>query len=65
MAGSTPSALSRASSQLMFPSMVLISPLWQRSRNGCARSQLGSVFVEKRWWKIANETASAGSARSL
>ena len=46
------------------PSIVLISPLWQRSRNGCARSQLGSVFVEKRWWKIANGTASSGSSRS-
>ena len=38
----------RASIHATLPSIVLISPLWQRSRNGCARSQLGSVFVEKR-----------------
>jgi hypothetical protein len=43
---------------------VLISPLWQSSRNGCARSQLGSVFVENRWWKIAQAVAQAGSRRS-
>ena len=40
------------------PSMVLISPLWQRSRKGCARSHDGLVLVEKRWWKIANGTSS-------
>ena len=53
-AASSPRACSRASIQATFPSIVLISPLWQRSRNGWARSQLGSVFVEKRWWKIAH-----------
>ena len=63
-AGSAPSACSRASIQATFPSMVLISPLWQRRRNGCTRAQLGSVLVEKRWWKIANETAKSGSSRS-
>ena len=61
---STPRASSRASIQETFPSIVLISPLWQSRRNGCARSQLGSVLVEKRWWKIAQATASDGSRRS-
>ena len=46
--GSTSCDRSRASIHATLPSIVLISPLWQRSRNGCARSQLGSVFVEKR-----------------
>ena len=41
---------------------MLISPLWQRKRNGCARSQLGSVFVENRWWKIAHDAAHVGVA---
>ena len=31
-----------------FPRMVLISPLCTINRFGCARSQLGLVFVEKR-----------------
>ena len=43
-----PIRLSRARIQLTFPWIVLISPLWQRSRNGCARSHEGVVFVEKR-----------------
>ena len=47
-----------------FPASALISPLWQSRRNGCARSHDGDVFVEKRWWKIANGTASHGSRRS-
>ena len=54
-AGSRPRARSRASIHAALPSIVLISPLWQSRRNGWARSQLGSVFVEKRWWKIAND----------
>ncbi len=63
-AGSSPRARSRASIQATFPSIVLISPLWQSMRNGCARSQLGSVFVEKRWWKIANAAVHSASWRS-
>ena len=39
---------SRAIMRSTFPRMVLISPLWRISRLGCARSQLGKVFVEKR-----------------
>ena len=46
------------------PSIALISPLWQSSRNGCARSHEGLVLVEKRWWKIAKGTSSAPSPRS-
>ena len=53
---------SRARIQLTLPWIALISPLWQRSRNGCARSHDGVVFVEKRWWKIPNGTASRGVA---
>ena len=34
--------------------MALISPLWQRVRNGWARSHVGSVLVENRWWNTAN-----------
>jgi hypothetical protein len=39
---------SRASILSTFPLIVLISPLWTMSRLGCARFQLGMVFVEKR-----------------
>ncbi len=39
---------SRAFIQFMLPRSVLISPLWDMKRFGCARSQLGNVFVEKR-----------------
>ena len=39
---------SRANILSAFPRIVLISPLWRIRRFGCARSQLGSVFVEKR-----------------
>ena len=35
------------------PPTVLISPLWERNRNGCARRQAGKVLVEKREWNIA------------
>src|SRR6185369_9040091 len=58
---SEPKLPSRARIQLTFPWIALISPLWQSSRNGCARSQDGSVLVEKRWWKIPKGTASDGS----
>ena len=36
-----------------FPRIVLISPLWTMKRFGCARSQLGFVFVLKREWTVA------------
>ena len=35
--------------QLMFPRMVLISPLWQRKRYGWASCHDGKVLVENRW----------------
>ena len=44
----------RARIQLTLPRSVLISPLWQTSRNGCARSHVGNVLVEKRWCTIAS-----------
>ena len=31
----------------------VISPLWHMKRLGCARSQLGNVFVENREWTMA------------
>ena len=37
---------SRAAIQLRLPLRVLISPLCERNRNGCARNQFGKVFVE-------------------
>ena len=61
---SEPKLPSRARIQFALPWIALISPLWQRSRNGWARSQDGAVFVENRWWKIPNGTASDGSRRS-
>ena len=48
------STASRARIQLTLPRTVLISPLWAIIRSGCASSQLGAVFVEKREWTIAN-----------
>ena len=44
--------------------MVLISPLWATLRNGWAIDQDGKVFVEYRWWKMANEVSNLGSRRS-
>ncbi len=55
-ASSVPST-ERASMRLRLPWMALISPLWQIVRNGWARSQVGSVLVEKRWWKIVKAVA--------
>ena len=40
--------------QFIFPLIVLISPLWANVLKGWAKSQLGKVFVEYLWWKIAN-----------
>ena len=39
----------KAETALRFVRIVLISPLWQVYRNGWARVQFGSVFVEYRW----------------
>ena len=58
------SADSRARIQFMFPSTVLISPLWAIIRSGWASSQLGAVLVEKREWTIAKMLTSSGSRRS-
>ena len=44
---------SRASIRSTFPRMVLISPVCRMKRLGCARSQEGVVFVEKRECTIA------------
>ena len=52
----------RARIQLTLPRSVLISPLWQIRRNGCARSQVGNVLVEKRWWTIASADTMLSSA---
>ena len=59
-----PMRVSRARIQLTFPWIVLISPLWQRSLNGWARSHDGVVLVENRWWKIPKGAVTAGSRRS-
>ena len=40
--------LRRAFIQFIFPLTVLISPLWHSILNGCARLQVGKVFVENR-----------------
>ena len=39
---------SRALIQFTLPRIVLISPLCTKKRLGCARAQLGNVFVLKR-----------------
>ena len=55
---------SRALIQLMLPRSVLISPLWQRMRKGCASSQLGKVLVLYRAWTSAMAERKSGSAKS-
>ena len=55
---------SRARIQLTFPRSVLISPLWAIIRYGCASSQLGNVFVEKREWTRASALVIRSSPRS-
>ena len=55
---------SRARIQLTLPRSVLISPLCAIMRYGCASSQLGNVFVEKREWTSASALANRSSARS-
>ena len=52
---------SRARIQLTLPRSVLISPLCAISRYGCASSQLGNVFVEKREWTSASALATRSS----
>ena len=47
------SAASRDVIMFLLPRSVLISPLWQSERKGCARAQEGKVFVEKREWTSA------------
>ncbi len=54
----------RALAQRRLPSMVLISPLWASSRNGCASFQAGAVLVEKRWWNTTTLDTISGRARS-
>ena len=44
---------SRAAIQFMLPRRVLISPLCDMNRFGCALSQEGKVLVEKREWTMA------------
>jgi len=44
---------SRARIRLMFPRRRVDLPLWAAMRNGCARCQVGSVFVLYRWWTTA------------
>ncbi len=61
---SVASELSRARIQLMLPISVLISPLWAITRNGCASSQLGNVFVEKRECTSASALVKRSSCRS-
>ena len=58
-----PKLPSRARIQLTLPWIALISPLWQRKRNGCARSHEGIVLVEKRWWKIAERHLELGPSQ--
>jgi hypothetical protein len=50
---------SRARPRMRFslPHRALISPLWHSERNGWARSHVGSVLVENRWWKMAQAAA--------
>ena len=56
------SSLARILSTL--PRIVLISPLCTIKRFGCARSQLGLVFVLKRECTIAIADSKSGSCRS-
>ena len=51
--------------QLTFPLRVFISPLWAKDLKGWARSQLGAVFVENLWWKMAYLEINLSSAKSV
>eukprot|EP00964_Phaeocystis_antarctica_P108218 scaffold72828_cov69-Phaeocystis_antarctica.AAC.3 len=48
----------------LLPRSVLISPLWQSARKGCARLQLGKVLVEKRECTSASRGSSPTPARA-
>ena len=54
----------RARMRFTLPATALISPLWHSIRNGWARSHVGSVFVEYRWWNTANGATNSGCDRS-
>ena len=54
----------RAAIQLALPRTVLISPLWQMKRYGCASRQDGKVLVEKRWCTSASADTVSGLRRS-
>src|SRR5260370_37587223 len=56
--------VSRACIQPMLSRSVLISPLCDRYRYGCARAQFGKVLVLKRECTIATADTIAGSLRS-
>ena len=55
---------SRTRIQFRLPRSVLISPLWQRKRYGCARDQVGRVLVEKRECTSASALEKSGELRS-
>src|SRR3954463_13007386 len=55
---------SRASIHARLPDSVLISPLCEMRRNGCARSHEGKVLVEKRECTIASFEVQRASLRS-
>ncbi len=55
---------SRACIQLRFPWTVLISPLCEMKRYGCASGHDGKVFVENRECTRARAEATRGSERS-
>ena len=44
--------------------MVLISPLWPSSENGCTREKVGYVLVEYRLWAMIRDAAKSSSANS-
>ena len=58
------SRLRREFIQLRLPCTVLISPLCAMKRNGCARSHVGKVLVEKRECTTAMALTNSGSRRS-
>ena len=50
--------------KLMLPRSVLISPLWQIIRYGCASGHAPKVFVLNRECTIAKALATSGSCMS-
>ncbi len=57
----TPSQVALAGGELGVDQVRELGRVFANPRCG---SQLGSVFVENRWWKIAHGAAHVGSARS-